>query len=176
MPTLTPEEVEAIHLRGLDRMLMGGGDWSITQLAAALEEELHKRWTEGNQRPIDGDRATAVVAGVTLTGAPDEVAAAVAVLSASPLPSFPAELSPPLRRVLGMMMWETSPIAHALRAGGQDIARKAEDEQAVVLHWLVGFVLKHGDQWHRHAAAALHEITESIRKTGSTDGEQTTAQ
>lgn len=79
---------------------------------------------------------------------------------------FPPTLTPPLRRVLGMMLWETGPIAHALRATGQDIARKAEDEQAAVLHWLVGFVLKHGADWHKHAAIALHEMTDSITGTG----------
>lgn len=94
----------------------------------------------------------------------------------SPSPTdllFPAALTPPLRRVLGMMLWETGPIAHALRISGQDIARKAEDEQAAVLHWLVGFVLRHGPEWGRHAAAALHELTESTTRTGNADEQAT---
>lgn len=33
--------------------------------------------------------------------------------------SYPATLTPALGRVLGMMVWETGPIAHALRAAGQ---------------------------------------------------------
>lgn len=80
--------------------------------------------------------------------------------------AFPSSLTPPLRRVLGMMLWETGPIAHALRATGEDIARKAEDEQAVVLHWLVGFVLKHGADWHKHAAIELRAMTDSMTKPG----------
>lgn len=79
---------------------------------------------------------------------------------------FPKSLTPPLRRVLSMIMWETGPIAHALRATGADIARKAEDEQAVVLHWLVGFVLEHGDDWHKYAAVALRAMTDSMTKPG----------
>lgn len=95
---------------------------------------------EGNFPPISGDQ-------------PDEFL-------------FPTSLTPPLRRVLGMMLWETGPIAHALRATGQDIARKAEDEQAVVLHWLVGFVLKHGTDWHKHAAIALRAMTDPMGDVG----------
>lgn len=75
---------------------------------------------------------------------------------------FPAELTPPLRRVLGMMLWETAPIAHAMRATGRDIARRAEDEQAIVLHWLIGFVLEHGADWHKHAAVALRQMTDQM--------------
>lgn len=75
--------------------------------------------------------------------------------------ALPAELTPPLRRVLGMMLWETGPIAHAMRATGRDIARKAEDEQAIVLHWLIGFVLEHGADWEKHAAIALRQMTDT---------------
>lgn len=72
---------------------------------------------------------------------------------------FPQVLTPSLHRVLGHMLWETRPIAAALRAAGRSIGARPEDEQAVVLHWLVGFVLEHGNDWSRHAAAALHELT-----------------
>ncbi|WP_035950298.1 hypothetical protein [Burkholderia multivorans] len=74
---------------------------------------------------------------------------------------YPATLTPALGRVLGMMVWETGPIAHALRAAGQTIERTPEAEQAAVLHWLTGFALEHGADWERHAAAALLVLTES---------------
>jgi hypothetical protein len=76
--------------------------------------------------------------------------------------ALPAQLTPPLRRVLGMMLWETGPIAHAMRATGHDVARKAEDEQALVMHWLLGFVLAHGADWHKHAAIALRKMTDQM--------------
>lgn len=65
---------------------------------------------------------------------------------------YPKELTPALREVLGMMVFELSPLAPALRAAGHDIKRKAEDEQAHVLHWLIGIVLEHGDDWRAKAA------------------------
>lgn len=79
-----------------------------------------------------------------------------------PVRAYPEELTPALRRVLGMMLWETTPIAHALRASGHAIARKCEDEQAVVLHWLTGIVLTHGDAWQQHAAIELRKLTDAM--------------
>jgi hypothetical protein len=76
---------------------------------------------------------------------------------------FPAQLTPPLREVLGLMLWQTTPIANALRITGQTIDRKAEVEQAHALHWLLGFALQDGDNWQKTAAVALRKLTESIR-------------
>lgn len=81
--------------------------------------------------------------------------------------AFPQVLTEPVREVLSLMLWHTGPIAHALRSAGRDIARKCEDEQAVALHWLLGFALEHGADWQRHAAIALREITQAI---GDSDG------
>lgn len=76
---------------------------------------------------------------------------------------LPSELTPPVRRILGMMLWETTPIAGALRAAGREIPRRVEDEQAAALHWLLGFALEHGMDWHKQAAAALHKMTQGIK-------------
>jgi hypothetical protein len=76
---------------------------------------------------------------------------------------FPAQLTPPLREVLGLMLWQTTPIAHALRAAGHTIDRKVEVEQAHALHWLLGFALQDGENWQKTAAVALRKLTESIR-------------
>jgi len=74
---------------------------------------------------------------------------------------YPATLTPALGRVLGMMVWETGPIAHALRAAGLEVEHTPEAEQAAVLHWLTSFALEHGADWERHASAALLVLTES---------------
>ncbi|HKT63468.1 MAG TPA: hypothetical protein VJR91_07810 [Burkholderia sp.] len=60
-----------------------------------------------------------------------------------------------------MMVWETGPLAHALRAAGFAIEHTPEAEQAAVLHWLTGFALEHGADWEKHAATALLVLTES---------------
>lgn len=73
---------------------------------------------------------------------------------------YPVEITPALGRVLGMPVWETGPIAHALRAAGMNIAVSPKVEQAAVLHWLTGFALDHGADWERHAAAELYRLTQ----------------
>ncbi|WP_227242481.1 hypothetical protein [Paraburkholderia caribensis] len=82
--------------------------------------------------------------------------------SPEPVRAYPEELTPSLREVLGMMIWNTAPIAHAMRASGRTIARKVEEEQAVVLHWLTGIVLEHGDDWQKHAAIELRKLTDAM--------------
>ena len=63
---------------------------------------------------------------------------------------YPAELTPALRQVLGTLIFSTGPMAHTLRDGlGLEIPKQIEDEQAHVLHWLIGLVLNHPDDWQR---------------------------
>jgi hypothetical protein len=71
--------------------------------------------------------------------------------------TYPADLTPALRDVLGMM-FETGPIAHGFRAAGHDIPNKVEAEQAFVLHWLIKLALEHGDGWRKIAGDQLAEI------------------
>jgi hypothetical protein len=81
---------------------------------------------------------------------------------------LPAQLTPPLREVLGLMLWQTTPLANALRAAGHTIERKCETEQAFALHWLLGFALKDGDDWQKTAAVALRQLTDAIKQPGDT--------
>lgn len=78
--------------------------------------------------------------------------------------TYPAELTPELSEVLGMPMWETGPLAHAFRAAGRDIPRKAEAEQAFVLHWLTGLALQHGAKWRSVAADEIEKMAEAAGK------------
>ncbi|MGK8887580.1 hypothetical protein [Burkholderia gladioli] len=82
--------------------------------------------------------------------------------SAPPL-AYPDDLTPELLDVLGRPNFWCGPIAHAMREAGADIRRKAEDEQAHVLHWLVKLVLGHGAAWQPAAGAALSQILEKAQ-------------
>lgn len=73
--------------------------------------------------------------------------------------TYPRELTPDLSEILGMMVFNSGPIAHAFRdAGRADIKRKCEAEQAFVLHWLLTLCLEHGALWRRHAGETLQEV------------------
>ena len=52
-----------------------------------------------------------------------------------------------VREILGKPNFACSPIASILRLGGMEIKRKAEDEQACVLYWLLEMYCKHGENW-----------------------------
>lgn len=68
---------------------------------------------------------------------------------------LPAEMTPAIREVLGSMIYMTGPIAHGFRAQGCAIPRKAEEEQAFVLFWLLKHAIKHGENWRQNAAPEL---------------------
>ncbi|MFT0167541.1 hypothetical protein ACLKMY_00735 [Paraburkholderia mimosarum] len=133
------------------------------------------REIEGNQTPIDGDQgstlmfdlrptdATCTVAGVTLFGPADNVRGARAALEAAPLPTYPDEITPELREVLGWPNFRCGPVAHVFQAAGYDIAERAEDEQAFVLHWFVKLVLRHGADWWSVASDELSSLQERIK-------------
>jgi len=74
------------------------------------------------------------------------------------MPTYPTDLDKELDEILGMKMWQTGPIAHALRFDGKDIPKKAEREQSHVLHWLIGMYLEHGKDWRVKVAEKLTEI------------------
>ena len=82
-------------------------------------------------------------------------------IDASAEPCAP-ELTDDLREILGRPNFTCHFIAKALRVMGHSIAHKSEDEQAVVIHWLLGIYLKHGPDWRQRAAAELEEASQSL--------------
>lgn len=65
------------------------------------------------------------------------------------------ELTPELRWILGQMCFQHIHTAQALRLMGHEIARKAEDEQAVTIYWMLGHYLKDPANWRDNAAAEM---------------------
>lgn len=63
---------------------------------------------------------------------------------------WPKELTKELREVLGIMVFRTGPLAGLYReTKTADIPRKVEEEQAFILHKLVGYVLLYGSKWRK---------------------------
>lgn len=62
-----------------------------------------------------------------------------------------SELTPGLIDILGRPNFTCIRLAQLLRLSGAEIAKKAEAEQAAVIHYLLGFYLKHGNQWAEKA-------------------------
>jgi len=86
--------------------------------------------------------------------------------------TLPSELTPDLIEILGMPNFRAGPIAHAFRdAGRAEIKRRSEDEQAFVLHWLLGLYLKHGADWRPKAGEILTQVINEVATRRATAGE-----
>jgi len=92
--------------------------------------------------------------------------------SASETPSADAmDALPPLdddlRDILGRPNFACIRLANLFRKEGAVIASKAEDEQAHVIHWMLGLRLKHGrENWREHADRAIDAAIAAQRKEG----------
>jgi hypothetical protein len=93
------------------------------------------------------------------------LAAAPKPESQQPKPRMP-ELDDNLRLILGRPNFSCIAIAEALRLAGHAIERKAEHEQAAVIHWLLGFYFSHGNQWAERAEAELKEMHDTTKPEG----------
>lgn len=63
-----------------------------------------------------------------------------------------------LLQILGRPNFWCSNIAQVLRLGGAEINRKAEHEQAVVIHWMLTLYLAHGAAWWDVATQEIKRI------------------
>lgn len=90
---------------------------------------------------------------------PRLVEALAAVRAAVAREVLPAEMTPEIREVLGLMNFRTGPLVHLFRAAGADILAKCEDEQAFVLFRFLHLALKHGAGWH---AASVADVQETL--------------
>lgn len=79
---------------------------------------------------------------------------------------FMPELDDNLRLILGRPNFSCITIAEALRLAGHTIERKAEHEQAAVIHWLLGFYFSHGDNWIDASKAALKDVRDTTMPQG----------
>ncbi|MGC6386532.1 hypothetical protein ACMV8I_02560 [Ewingella sp. S1.OA.A_B6] len=68
--------------------------------------------------------------------------------------AFP-DINEDLVEILGRPNFTCSGIAEIFRGNGADIKRKSENEQAFIIHWLIGVYLTHGSDWRLVAEASL---------------------
>jgi hypothetical protein len=74
---------------------------------------------------------------------------------------YPDDMNDALRFILGIPNFQCASMASALRADGQDIPRKAEAEQAAVLHWLIKAALDRPNDWKDWAIGELGRIAKA---------------
>lgn len=79
---------------------------------------------------------------------------------------LPETITPAIRDALGVMNFQTGPIAHALRADGHNIKTKCEDQQAYVLFWFLKLAIQHGDDWRGYVGDELACIAAARKPAG----------
>lgn len=65
------------------------------------------------------------------------------------------ELTADLRYILGLPHTKLANTAQLLRQQGHCIGERSEDEQAAVIHWMLGHYLRRGSHWKVFAYAEL---------------------
>ena len=91
-------------------------------------------------------------------------------MSAQHTPFCLPPLDDDLREILGRPNFTCARIASVLRLAGQDIATKAEAEQAAVLYWMLSSYAAHGADWWTHCSDELRATIEArdvAKATGS---------
>lgn len=67
------------------------------------------------------------------------------------------ELNEHTIEIMGKPNFACGPIAHLMQKVGKDVPRKAEAEQAHVIHWLLGLYEQHGSKWRDEADKQIDE-------------------
>ena len=73
------------------------------------------------------------------------------------------ELNDDTKEILGMLCFQAGPIAHLMNDAGIAVEKKAETEQAVVIHWLLNLYIEHGSEWRKKAAEQLGQWQEAAK-------------
>lgn len=83
---------------------------------------------------------------------------------------WPAALTPELRAILGMPNFQCGPMAHVFQAIGEysgaegvELQKRAEDEQAFILHKFVALWFQHGEAWSASACDELERAAKQAR-------------
>lgn len=77
--------------------------------------------------------------------------------------AYPATLEVELNEVLGLMNYETGPIAHVYQQAGVAIRTKCEDEQAFVLDKCIRFYIKDPKHWRSLMVADIKAMEAKIK-------------
>jgi hypothetical protein len=126
------------------------------------KRERFEKWVMATKHPVYGFLdGRSLARGDDRTGYADEYVQglwvaylAFGVEQPAPVAVVP-ELTSELRWILGRMCFQHIHTAQALRLMGHQIARKAEDEQAVTIYWMLGHYLKDPANWRDNASAEM---------------------
>jgi hypothetical protein len=90
---------------------------------------------------------------------------------------WPRALTPELRDILGFMCFQLGKMAHAYQAVGRfldgdgcELQKRAEDEQAFMLHRFLTHWFDHGVDWRETMEAELEEVLAQLKAKAAAHG------
>ena len=92
-----------------------------------------------------------------------EVARLLAAYEKAPPLIFPEKMDEALADILGRPNFTLGDFARAFRDAGEPIPRKAEAEQAFMLHWMTCLYLRHGEKWHDEGGKIIDALIAKIK-------------
>ena len=75
------------------------------------------------------------------------------------------EFNEDIRWILGRPNFTCAHTANSLRALGQDIPNKAEEEQAAAIYWMLSMYEKHGNDWRKKGAEEMRANLQKVQET-----------
>lgn len=81
--------------------------------------------------------------------------------------SYPEKLNSDLKAILGRPCFACCGLANVLRKGGHSIPKKAEEEQAAVIHFLLGHYMRDPENWDMKAAVELRQMQSDERSVAN---------
>lgn len=136
-----------------------GGQWEWSFSSNVDDDEMNPNFPHG--KSISCDEAKDAAQADYEARVRSALSAQVQHVAGSGGMEFPEALTDDLLDVLSTMIWTSGQIAACLRAGGDQIKTRAEDEQAHVLHWLISLALKHGPEWRAKASERIEAIRDA---------------
>lgn len=131
-----------------------------------VSEEAKREWYRAMHRFIDNPATRAALTPSALSGDAGEGRV------------WPAALTQGLREILGIPNFQCGPMAHAYQkigefsgSDGLALDKRAEDEQAFILHKLVSFWFEHGDGWREPAIDEIDRAAKLARAAHQGAGE-----
>jgi len=76
---------------------------------------------------------------------------------------LPDKMTPAIEEALGLMNFESCPIAHLFRDDGADIPRKVEAEQAFTLFKALKLAVEFPDDWRQRFGKEVQETIERVK-------------
>jgi len=83
---------------------------------------------------------------------------------------YPDTLTEELKFALGIMVFNSCPIAHLFRKAGHPIREKTEDEQAFIIDMFIRAIIEHGSDWREVVGGRIADAQEKTQQPGAVDG------